>query len=374
MSIRFLSETRPAFGRSAIATLILGALSFGCSSKQQPIGYDDDTGTPAVFDASRNDSAASLDAAESGADAASDGASGDADATLEATSDDGAADAVDDAFADASDETDVAADAAPEASPDASTAIVPIGILCSTDTLCDPTGAGVGLCSNHLYPPDTTDPDPVCIARKCALGASGTIARCGEGDVGICVPGGGDNQCFPACTFNASGSAAATGCKGKDACNVYGWTKSSTGVVSGVGFCNGGCTADADCKSGDKCQTRDGVCVASLTTYAKSTGDSCVGADGECPCVLNPSTLMGFCTQFCITGSTAAVCPTGFACDPGLLAKDDTGATLFTGVAPGLVGSCYKKCSSDADCTSISAYCDTTSATGVAVCRAGPKP
>ena len=356
--------TRTRLHTSYRCFFVLGLLLAGCSGKDSPhiVGFGDsdvedtrrdrDTGAPgdALVDAP-------FDARP---DATSDGAF---DVTIDTTPFDTA---VTEAFADAPEDvgdgdSGDTGDAGVDV-PDASPAIVPVGAACSSDSTCDPTGAHVGVCSSSLYPPDSTDPDPFCVAKACALGAAGTVTRCGLADVGICVPGGSDNECFPACTFPTNGATAPTGCRGKDACNFYGTQTDSTGVVSGVGVCSGGCIADADCKSG-VCQREDGVCVATRVAYTKSLGDTCTGADGECPCVLSSATLTGYCTRFCLTGSTVAGCATGFTCDPGLLASS------FSGVSPGLVGSCFKNCSTDADCTALSAYCATGAATGVRVCR-----
>jgi hypothetical protein len=270
------------------------------------------------------------------------------------------------------DETDAAIDASDGDgdAPDASPAIVPVGAPCTTDADCDPTGAHVGVCSSNLNPPDPTDPNPVCVARACSIPASGAITRCGVADVGLCVLGGTENECFPACVFDAGSTTAPTGCLGKDGCNYFGHTGSGS-TLQGVGYCSGGCTADADCIGGGFCQIDDGICVATLTPYTKTLGDTCSG--GECPCVIDPKTLDGLCTKFCITGSSVATCAAGFTCDPGVPATDlGTGTALFPSVPPGLVGSCFKTCTVDTDCTSLTGHCVGNSATGVKTCRPGP--
>ena len=254
--------------------------------------------------------------------------------------------------------------------PDASPAIVPVGAPCTTDADCDPTGAHVGVCSSNLDPPDPTDPQPVCVARACAIPTSGAITRCGEADVGLCVLGGTENECFPACVFDAGSTSAPTGCLGKDGCNYFGYTGSGS-TLQGVGYCSGGCTSDADCTGGGVCQIDDGICVATLTPYTKTLGDTCSG--GECPCVIDPVSLAGLCTRFCITGaSSASTCPGGYTCDPGVPATDSGGGALFPSVPPGLVGSCFKTCTADADCASLGGHCVGNSATGSKSCRPGP--
>jgi hypothetical protein len=254
--------------------------------------------------------------------------------------------------------------------PDASPSIVPVGAPCTSDTDCDPTGAHVGVCSKNLNPPDPTDPEPVCVARACTIPSSGAITRCGVADVGLCVLGGTENECFPACTFNAGSTSPPTGCLGKDGCNYFGYTGSG-GTLQGVGYCSGGCTADADCTGGGVCQIADGICVATLTPYTKTLGDTCSG--GECPCVIDPTSLAGLCTRFCITGaSSASPCPGGYTCEPGVPATDSGGGALFSSVPPGLVGSCFKTCTTNADCASLGGHCVGNSATGSKSCRPGP--
>lgn len=244
--------------------------------------------------------------------------------------------------------------------PDASPALVPVGKACSASSECDPTGAKVGICSNQQLPPDAIDPTPVCMALACEAGSA--IGKpCGLGAAGLCV---GAGRCLAGCSFGSTG--AAVGCVGKDACRPYGWERVS-GSAKGIGSCSGGCAADADCPTGQVCQSEDGTCVATKVTYGKSLGSACTSST-QCPCRLNGSAGLGVCVRFCKTGDPAATCPSGFTCDPDLPASDSTG-TLFTGVPTGLSGTCSKNCTNDSDCVTLGGHCESNVATGVKVCR-----
>jgi hypothetical protein len=370
-----------------VSVVLMGVVG-GCSSNKDPLpifdsAVDDATqpDTGFTFDSTRDD------ATDTGSDATTDStvtsdstADVVVDAPLDSSVDSTVVDApIDttprdtsvepdtgpevDAFTDGSDLDGGSADAS-DALPDASPALVPVGQLCSLDTDCDPTGALTGVCSNHLTGLGTIDPTPVCATRKCDIGTGPT--RCGLANAGVCVPGGPAHQCRAACTFGTSDGLAPTGCKGKDACTSFAVETDSTGS-HGIGYCGTGCVANADCTGGDVCEAADGNCVKTLAGYTKVTGDVCTDSSA-CPCIINATAGSGFCTHFCKVGDATATCPSGFTCDPHL------DPTRFTKVPIGLAGLCYKNCSSDADCTSLSGYCDTTSVTGVKVCLGGPKP
>ena len=247
------------------------------------------------------------------------------------------------------------------------------GATCTDDTACNVTGDGINKCSNKLFSAGTLYPTPVCIGTDCDPGDGTTIVGCDK-DTGVCLSTGTGGICIPVCAFDDSGAAPA-GCKGKDVCNVYGWGKDSTGKVTGVGYCFGGCKADADCAGGDKCQVEDGLCVKTLKTYAKRLGDPCVKADYDtatgCICDYDSTSGQGYCTTSCFVGGTA--CPTGFGCAAGLPKTSSTdGSALFTKDPTGMAGSCLKTCSADADCSAVHGYCADL-ASGKA-CVPGTKP
>ena len=234
------------------------------------------------------------------------------------------------------------------------------GLACTSDAVCDPAATGRAICSSNLYPPDTTDPNPVCVGTECPASTSGAIVHC-DGARGLCLDDGAAGTCSPICTYGTSGGAA-TGCVGKDACNPYG-VEAVSGGKKGIGFCSGGCAADADCTAGDHCQKEFGDCVKTLTVFPKRLGDAC-NDGGQCQCAID-ATGNGYCVSFCKVADPTATCPSGFTCDPGLLKPD------FTAVPSGVAGVCLKNCTGDADCTALHATCDAQGATGVKVCVVG---
>ena len=235
-----------------------------------------------------------------------------------------------------------------------------IGKACSTDATC--TGAGEK-CSNDAFGASSILPTPVCVSVGCT--PSVTAPACAGGSGACRNTSAGAATCSGACAFTATTSAAATGCLGRDLCHYAGYTIDTQNVVSGVGACLEGCTADVDCATG-KCQVETGACVASLVTYTKRTGDICTAGGTECNCLASPGASHGMCTQLCVTGSALLACPTGFACDPGLPLA--TGTTqLFTATPTNLAGSCLRTCSTDADCASLNVTCATIQ--GTKVCR-----
>ena len=253
-------------------------------------------------------------------------------------------------------ETMVDAEKAGDAYPAAK---IPVGKSCKVDAECDVAFEGIGLCSNALYAPDPTDPNPVCVARGCKIGSGGTVERCGIGGVGVCTSGGPINTCLPACTFGTSDGAAPVGCLGKNACSFFGVTTSG-GVKGGIGYCLGGCSADSDCTGGGLCQVEEGTCVAKVISYAKAPGAACTSST-ECACRIDIATSKGFCTRFCTVGSSTAICPSGMACDANLP------SATFTKTPAGIAGECRPKCTSDASCAPYGGRCDLSVEGGV--CR-----
>src|SRR5437667_355013 len=111
------------------------------------------------------------------------------------------------------------------------------GSPCTTTTDCDKLGDAVQGCSSDVgFTLGTLYPTPVCIGTTCTPDTSGAIGFC-DGLLGICLPVTGGGICLPTCTFTST--SAPTGCRGKDACNVYGWDSASD--PKGYGYCFGGC-------------------------------------------------------------------------------------------------------------------------------------
>jgi hypothetical protein len=237
------------------------------------------------------------------------------------------------------------------------------GKPCTDDATCDVTGAGINSCGN-AFAIGTIYPDPVCLGRGCDIGDGTSIMGC-DHDLGVCLDDGASGICLGACAFGADGGALTTPCVGKDACNVLGWGKDASGKLQGVGYCFGGCTADADCKAGNKCQKESGLCVKTVLTYTKAVGDPCTDADAKspakCECLYLTTTKKGYCSSFCKVGDATTSCPTGFTCSPGLPTKDSTdGSALFSKDPTGIGANCLKNCTTDADCTTINSTCRDT--------------
>jgi hypothetical protein len=255
-----------------------------------------------------------------------------------------------------------------------------VGLECKTNDDCDVTKTKKSACGNASE--NTIDPTPVCVGT-CTLGDGKSIVACDSG-LGVCVGDvarGPTGQCIQFCEWD--GDKLKSGCTGKNVCNVYGWGRDpKTKAPIGVGYCQGGCTADADCTKGNRCQKELGACVAGLIAFTKSIGDACDRAKdgtslakktGGCPCVAERASGLGYCSTVCKTADPKAACPTGYTCDPGLPARDKEGP-LFSAVAAGLFGSCFKNCAADGDCAGLNSYCDDTSATGQKICTPGKKP
>ncbi|GAC1560438.1 MAG: hypothetical protein NVS3B10_18720 [Polyangiales bacterium] len=234
------------------------------------------------------------------------------------------------------------------------------GNKCAANAECDPLGTGDDKCSNGLFKSGTLYPTPVCIGVTCDPGAGTTIMAC-DNNKGVCLSTGSGGICLPVCGFDNS-TAAPTGCQGKDGCNVYGWGKDATsGKLNGVGYCFGGCSADADCTGGDKCQKESGLCVKAPIAYTKAVGDACLNTDAgkTCECLYSNKTNKGYCSQACQVG-TAGVCGTGYSCSALLPKVDTSGAALFSKSPAGISGYCMKNCATDADCTALNGTCQDT--------------
>lgn len=249
------------------------------------------------------------------------------------------------------------------------------GLACMSDDDCD-KGLGINRCTEGAFGGDSLYPTSVCIGIECDPGDGSKIMGC-DGDTGVCLTTASGGICLPVCEFDDS-STAPKGCIGKNACNVYGWGKDTmTMKTIGIGYCFGGCKADADCPTGNKCQTEDGLCVKTVTAYTKTPGTACTDADAKdpakCNCLYTTAEKAGYCANVCRFGETT--CGAGFSCDSGLpktkLQDDDT---VFTAVPTGMAGYCLKNCTTDADCAGLNAHCDENAGmAGQKTCNVGPR-
>jgi hypothetical protein len=244
------------------------------------------------------------------------------------------------------------------------------GKACTMDSDCKgPGGPGLNVCSIAGYfRGGPLNPTPVCLSpAPCDLGNGVEVTYCDGSDPtdstspGICLPtamgtSGLSGQCFPKCQIPADGSAP-VGCQGKDRCNVSAiGTDTKTGAPIAFGFCLGGCTSNSDCPSGSTCQLDEGLCLTTPHTATKQLGQACTVNDVSstnyrCNCFAQSMTMLGYCSQFCITGpSSPAPCPSGYVCDPQLPTQitgvgDGSVSPGFTKVNPGLSGYCLQACS-----------------------------
>jgi hypothetical protein len=232
------------------------------------------------------------------------------------------------------------------------------GKSCATDAECDPLGLGMSgnACSIiNFFTGGPIYPTPVCLPiQPCDPGTDNLIHYCDGPDVptspGVCLPVQAGGLCVPQCSI-LSDASAPTGCQGKDRCNVFG-SGLRNGQPFSVGFCFGGCAADADCPQGSVCQKDEGVCLTTPLTRTKQLGQTCSVNDptGACNCFQNNTTGVGYCTQFCIVGaSSTAPCPSGYVCDaelPAVITNSVTDASVpgFTMQNAGLAGSCLQAC------------------------------
>jgi hypothetical protein len=247
------------------------------------------------------------------------------------------------------------------------------------DTDCDKTGAGTAHCTKTpLYgqqgqPASTYFPDPICIQTAPCDAGNGTQVTTCDKDTGICLDTGtpGQGVCLPFCQFDNSTAKYTGNCPGKDACNPYGFGKDMNNMAFGVGYCFGGCLADADCPtSGEKCDVYDGLCKAAalITAPTKAVGAACTGTtDMACNCGIAKNQTTGMCTQFCKYGDAANTCPTGTVCDVQI---PTSLTTPFTAVPAGLAGICAKTCTGMADCPT--GFCYASAGETQMTCHFGP--
>lgn len=242
-------------------------------------------------------------------------------------------------------------------------ATVAIGATCTgAATDCRLASPLSGYCSG-------SSPTPSCMATGCTITSPTAVDYC-DLNRGICLSGGTSNYCVQKCSFGNS-TAAPTGCTGVNTCNAYGFSRDTTGVVSGVGFCLGTCTATAECPTGFLCQVETGVCTTSANyrTYTLAVGTTCTaGTTTTCNC-LGRTGQSGVCTKACIVGRTGT-CSTGFSCSPDVPKTFSDGSTAFTATPAGLSGNCLKNCTVNADCPT-GTYCDTNDTVGK-VCKPNP--
>jgi hypothetical protein len=242
------------------------------------------------------------------------------------------------------------------------------GLPCAADTDC----MGTDICSTSLAN-GSLYPTPVCLSLSpCDLGDGTKFMFCdGTGPTdpnppGICLATsaastGLNGQCFPFCEAIPDGSKP-LGCVGKDVCNVFSVATTVQGGLIGVGFCFGGCVADADCPTGEMCQKDQGLCLTAPQPATKHIGDSCTQSSATvgtttthfCECVPNNAGTAGICSQFCITGpGSPAPCPSGYVCDsllPGEVMTRDGGTLAgFATQNPGLKGLCFQPCTGATD-------------------------
>jgi hypothetical protein len=233
------------------------------------------------------------------------------------------------------------------------------GKACTADTDCvSANGPGINKCSsNNVFVMGPLNPTAVCLMpANCDPGSDGNVHYCDGPDLptspGVCLSNGtaGMGTCFPQCTAAPDGRAP-TGCQGKDVCNLLiSLIDTTTNAVTGVGFCLGGCTVDADCPTGSKCQPDSALCLKTVHTPTKAIGASCTQTDNvrnTCNCVLpSTATTGGYCTVSCIVGG--APCPAGYVCD-AQEPSDALNPPGFTQQNPGLGGICFQQCALPGD-------------------------
>ncbi len=246
-----------------------------------------------------------------------------------------------------------------------------VGMPCQMSADCEPPGGvGVNVCSNAAFPGGPFWPTAVCLLMHCdpvGSGGGGSLQYC-DGPAsdptspGVCLPTTSPAQpgmgiCLPRCELKLDGSAP-TGCRGKDVCNAAGLGTSASGDVVGVGYCFGGCTADADCPAGSQCQLDEGTCLTTLYSRTKMLGQGCTSADSAstnhaCLCGYSAATNQGYCTQACIVGGAA--CPSGYVCSTGealqLTGLGADGGTIpgFASQNIGMAGLCRAVCHGSGD-------------------------
>ncbi|HHH28619.1 MAG TPA: matrixin family metalloprotease [Polyangiaceae bacterium] len=256
----------------------------------------------------------------------------------------------------------------------------------STMTADDETG----ICT--LYPGGgggTTD----CTTTGCPTGQSCVSGACvddtppgGGGDVcspctGHAACGGGGDYCL---TYPDGGGYCGSACTSDSDCGSDRCLTLSTGARQCVRFdgsepsCTGGgtppptgtCSVDAECSTGQRCES--GSCVAA-GSGSTPLGGTCAD-HAECE---SGSCLAGVCTQSCEWPS--GTCPSGFYCDGEATGACGAGVCL-AGTAGG--GADGDHCSQDSDCANL--YCflglcsqpcnpeTVGSCPGGGVCQVGP--
>ena len=231
------------------------------------------------------------------------------------------------------------------------------GKQCSSDSDCisaDGGGPGINICSVDVGFTITNASvalwaTPVCILPPPQTAGAGNCDPAPDGDdglphfcdgpdlptsPGLCVPFDPNNPqpgqgvCYPLCTFALDGSKP-TGCVGTDSCFPVTFLRSSTtGTVTGYGFCGGGCQQDGDCTplgAGYVCQADIGYCTMKAVVRSKPLGAACSNGtttgtvddstSGACNCDGDPTTGLGYCSSSCIVGGLP--CPDGWTCDAG---------------------------------------------------------
>lgn len=265
--------------------------------------------------------------------------------TVEASSIDGGSDAS--LGSDAKSDTTIGLDSSPDTKPPSKPYDGTTGKLCTTDSDCHVAGGpDLAQCSKTVFAPQDYNATAVCVVPSCSpVTDSKTIHYCDGPDdpssPGMCLPYAGSGSiCLPKCTYDKSGGAA-VGCAGKNAC----WA--DTGAPeNGTGYCFGGCTKDADCQDGQKCQVDQGLCLQGVTPPTKNIGDACTKSDTNalvCNCLYGTGNT-GYCSSFCVVGGPA--CPAGYSCD-----SLELRAYGYSTPNPGTAGYCTKTCAGDAGST-----------------------
>jgi hypothetical protein len=276
------------------------------------------------------------------------------------------------------------------------------GKACTMDSDCN-GGAGINKCSID-YEGTVTSlkvefwPSPICLPAlpmtagggncdPCGISAGGTCADMAiwgcdsdpttldpTSSPGLCLPNNAtapvamQGTCIPRCQLALDGSKA-TGVTAPNTCVPYTFLEPATGPIIGIGFIQGTCQADADCKglgTGWVCQVDIGFCTQATAQKArtKTIGTACTSgtstmsdsSTGACNCIsANNATNMGtasatlfagFCGSSCVVGGTA--CPDAYICDAfypsGPLQFGDAMAPALTMQNTGVAGSCIQPC------------------------------
>ncbi len=239
-----------------------------------------------------------------------------------------------------------------------------LGTPCKTDADCKGVGGpGTNKCSNspavlvNLTNVEVTAlPTPYCVVPPGPQGPNCDPAPASDpggmqfhycdgpddpSSPGICVPYNqqapvsGQGHCELGCTYTFDGSAP-MGCPGQDTCSPIPGAVESDGttgaILGGIGFCQGTCEKDADCRDLNAaqdagapwvCQLDIGYCTQHpLATRTKALGAACTftgtrndATTGACNCgIVDSGDNKAFCTSSCIVGGTVP-CPMGWQCD-----------------------------------------------------------